>query len=310
MSPRRKGFTLIELLVVIAIIAVLIGLLVPAVQKVRDAAARMQCSNNLKQLGLAFHTYHDTHKAFPPAYTIVTSPTVNSHAWGAYLLPYIEQDPLWKRYNITQPFLTPANQAVVTTHLALHQCPSAPTANRLYPFTLPAGAVPGLPALRWQASASDYGVTSGVLGAFWDIVVGPPAGGTRHGALRVNQPTRVLQIQDGTSNTILLAEIAGRPDLYRKGAFIASNATEGAGWGDPLNGENWMAGSLHDGTGPRGPCAINCTNQSGRNLYSFHTGGVNIVLCDGSVRFLPESTPARIVAFLITREKGEVINDF
>jgi prepilin-type N-terminal cleavage/methylation domain-containing protein/prepilin-type processing-associated H-X9-DG protein len=308
MVRRRNGFTLIELLVVIAIIAVLIGLLLPAVQKVREAAARTKCHNNMHQLGLAFHNYEGVYQSFPPAYTLSVSP-LNSHAWGPYLLPYIEQSPLAQNYNFTQPFVTPGNQAVVTTPLKIMQCPSTPTQDRVYTFVLPAGAVPGLPKIQWQAAASDYGVTTGILGSLWDIIIGPPSGSDRGGALQANQPCRIAQITDGTSQTILLGEIAGRPDIWHKGKQV-SGQTEGAGWGDPLNGENWFSGSLFDGTGSPGPCVINCTNESGRGLYSFHTGGATILLADGSVRFLSEGASARTIAYLVTRGKNDGPPDF
>src|SRR5438128_9199184 len=124
--PWRTAFTLIELLVVIAIIAILIALLVPAVQKVREAAARTQCLNNLKQLGLAIHNHHDTYKFFPPS---ATSQPFNAgwaptHGWGPFILPFIEQKPLFDQYQWTKNWFDPANQPVVTTPLAVMLCPS------------------------------------------------------------------------------------------------------------------------------------------------------------------------------------------
>src|SRR5262249_11901198 len=161
--------------------------------------------NNLHQLGVAFHNYVGVKEAFPPAYTLMVSGSgINSHAWGPYLLPYLDQGPLAAQYNFNQPFLIPANQAVVTTPLKSFQCTATPTPDRVYSFTLPAGAVPGLPSFSWQAAASDYGVTTGVLGSFWDIAVGPPSGGSRDGALQVNKFTRVAEMTDGPSQTILL----------------------------------------------------------------------------------------------------------
>src|SRR5262249_21729886 len=135
----RSGFTLIELLVVIAIISVLIGLLLPAVQKVREAAAKAQCANNLKQLGLAYHNYAGVNKnAFPPA--MITDPA-KTVGWGIFLLPFIEQDNLYKKYNFNAPFFysNPAfgidNQSVANTPIKLYNCPSAPTWLGPYTYT-------------------------------------------------------------------------------------------------------------------------------------------------------------------------------
>jgi prepilin-type processing-associated H-X9-DG protein len=132
-----------------------------------------------------------------------------------------------------------------------------------------------------------------------------------HGFLQVNAPARVGDISDGMSNTILLAEIAGRPQVYRKGQPVAGLTTEGAGWGDPLNGESWMAGSLFDGTGATGPCVVNCTNQTTRGIYAFHSGGANVLLGDGSVHLLGSSISPSTFAGLVTRAGGEVLgSDF
>jgi prepilin-type N-terminal cleavage/methylation domain-containing protein/prepilin-type processing-associated H-X9-DG protein len=311
MSAGRRAFTLIELLVVIAIIAILIALLVPAVQKVREAAARAQCLNNMKQIALAFHAYEGTNKGFPSAYEFKTSP-VYLYGWGPKILPYIEQDALYKRYDFGNVFFTPANQAVITTPLSVFRCPSAPNTNATYTFSLPAGALPPLPAATWTAAYSDYSTCSGVLGSGWEIIVGPPADGARHGALRPNETARLASFTDGTSSTILIGELAGRPALYQAGKMVAPDAgvlCYGGGWGDALMGENWFAGSLYDGTGSKGPCIINCTNQTGRGWYGFHTGGINAAFADGSVRWLSQSMDMKNAVYMITRQKGELITE-
>jgi prepilin-type N-terminal cleavage/methylation domain-containing protein/prepilin-type processing-associated H-X9-DG protein len=299
---KRRGFTLIELLVVIAIIAVLIALLLPAVQKVRAAAARSACQNNLKQIGLAFHNYENVNRTFPASYVFLPGPPQQSYCWGTTLLPFLEQDNLVKNYNFNGTIVEPGNQAIISTHLKVMQCPSAPP-NRLYQ-----GAYLDQ---TWMASAADYGVTSGVLGRLWDAYVQEPVD-DRGGFLKVNAPARVAEVKDGLSNTILIGEIAGRPQLYHQGQLVPGDLllTTGAGWGDPLNGECWMVGSLFDGTGPTGPCMINCTNARGVGLYGFHPGGCHALFGDGSVHFLSQNIAPRPFAFLVTRAGGEVVTDY
>jgi prepilin-type N-terminal cleavage/methylation domain-containing protein/prepilin-type processing-associated H-X9-DG protein len=339
-SKRRDGFTLIELLVVIAIIAVLIGLLLPAVQKVREAANRMKCSNNLKQIGLAEHGYHDTYGKFTCSWDYEpkkppTRPTAVSHAWSVYLLPYLEQDNLYKKYDFNGlAYNDKPNGALIQTPLKIFQCPSSPNDGRIYDFKVPANVLPDLPAGTLTASASDYTAITGVRK--WDILVSPNPKtepdlidiGQRHGILRgVSQDPSttslfspqmsIASVRDGTTNTFMITELAGRPDLYNaRRQVIAEGINPGAGWGDGFNGEHWpggttfsgdiVSGNIPDG----GPCIINCSNLQSRNFYSFHTGGVNIVMGDGSVRFFSENTPTRVIAFMITSQRGEVIPNF
>lgn len=177
MRKQRPGFTLVELLVVIAIIGILVGLLLPAVQAAREAARRMQCSNNLKQLGLAIHNYESTFSTFPPGYFVDSR--LNAQMWGTMVLPFIEQTALDAQYDSRVPTFNESaalgydnvalqiNLLAVQTPLATFVCPSAPGGadERTYNGTLPANAGgPGVPplALTWRCAPSDYCVTTGV----------------------------------------------------------------------------------------------------------------------------------------------------
>lgn len=304
---RKSGFTLIELLVVIAIIAILIGLLLPAIQKVREAAARAQCQNNLKQLGVALHSYHDSYNGFPQAYDYPpTAAEPFVHAWGTRILPFIEQGNILTNYNMNQHAFLPPNAALILNQIKTFQCPATPNPNRLN--VTPAGLLPGIPA--YTSACSDYTPTSGVLGSLWDIIFTPgSAGGDRHGVIRANIKHKMIAISDGTSNTIMLSELAGRNDAYRVGQRVTGVLNYGGGWGDPINGEHWFGGSLLDGTGS-GPCIIGCSNEAGKGLYSFHTNGVNAIMADGSVRFLPRNTDARLLLQITTAAKGEATSGF
>jgi prepilin-type N-terminal cleavage/methylation domain-containing protein/prepilin-type processing-associated H-X9-DG protein len=333
----RRAFTLIELLVVIAIIAILIALLLPAVQQAREAARRTQCKNNLKQIGLAFHNYHDTFNTFPFGWMVGAD--FNASVWGVMILPYLDQAPLYNQWDSSVPAWNEAaafgkgpqasidgNLAVIRTPLQVFMCPSTPSENE-HNYDYSAAGFP----LTFTAARSDYIATSGVLGNFASIAYSGSAGGSRGGILvavgvepgtsnPADQITRMRDVTDGTSNTMIVGERVGGTSIYKKqqtDSMLTAvlGPTNGGGWGDILNGEHWFGGALFDGTpspfAPSGgPCAINCTNARGAGLYSFHTGGAQVLMADGAVRFLSANLAAHTLASLVTRAKGEIVGEF
>lgn len=345
-AKRRSGFTLVELLVVIAIIGILVALLLPAVQAAREAARRAQCSNNLKQMGLAFHNYHDTHRTFPLPEIVSIFPTGGvgtTHSWGQNILPFIEQTAIYDSYNLNRSCWDPANEVAVDTHIPAYVCPSNPTADRGITYSIPGGALlPGVPAVSFtDAGPIDYVATTGVEEAFlriahndnsinvsgnhlegWGLgtvcVVGGPI-------MEASSGGKFRDIRDGTSNTLLIGEMAGRNELIRNGQVVpltdpeaqAAALTGGGAWADPFNGSCEISGRLFDGTGTEGPCTINCSNARCTSLssvyrraagfYSYHPGGAQVLLCDGSVSFMSETTSGIVFAAMISRIGGETV---
>jgi prepilin-type N-terminal cleavage/methylation domain-containing protein len=308
---RRNAFTLIELLVVIAIIAILIGLLLPAVQKVREAAARMQCSNNLKQIGIGLHAYESANGAFPPCCTDVPSgilapyigATAQGHSVFTFILPYIEQEVIFRQVDTKATiFLQLANPAF-QNRIKIYECPSAPSrmadyTNQLAPYAalFPlVGLTPPLP----KAGIVDYAVVTGIGGGYASLAGGVPSGDT--GTLLYNRTTRITEITDGTSNTLLIGEDAGRLFRFEMGKRIANKESSGAAWSD-YTSEIWVDGSNLDGSGGR--CPMNCTNDN--ELYSFHTQGSMGLLGDGSVHFLKSRITPAVMAALISKSGSEV----
>ena len=247
----RAGFTLIELLVVIAIIAVLIGLLLPAVQQAREAARRTQCKNNLKQLGIAFHSFHDT---FRHLATSNRPPTTGSKRLSGLtrLLPYIEQAPLYNKYDQTKQWSDPINIPVTSTRISAWMCPSNPRSNQLDgdpdTATTASGYAPNMIGI------SDYTANKGVNAAVVTYVPGlsglfsDPAtsGSTLHqyypGLLVQNEDAKLADCTDGLSNTIAYAEAAGRPSVYVRGAKQIGSTSgspvtrvNGGGWCRPAS---------------------------------------------------------------------------
>jgi prepilin-type N-terminal cleavage/methylation domain-containing protein/prepilin-type processing-associated H-X9-DG protein len=338
MSKSRSAFTLIELLVVIAIISVLIALLLPAVQSAREAARRMQCSNNMKQVGLAMHNYESIAGAFPMTGVIDTRPTAYA-AWvgwsgHARILPLMEQGPMFNSVNITLPYTTPDNYTVASTTVSSFICPSE----------VDSSPTPASSFFNTPKGVSNYGLN---MGDWFIFAVGGPL--TR-GVFAPNLSRRIASFTDGTSNTVLASEVKIRSPEYNciPGLSIINNplsvpdptanpfvvAPEYGGtcgavgqshtaWVDGNAQETGMTTAwppnkqilgLHgegdldlQGTplfmgGALGPTFAAITSRS------YHPGGVNALLADGSVRFIKSSIAGSTWRALGTIAGGEVIS--
>jgi prepilin-type processing-associated H-X9-DG protein len=300
---RRSAFTLVEGLVVLAIIAVLVGLLLPAVQKVRAAASRLACGNNLRQIGLALHEHHDTYGVFPPGwagapFTVPQGKIIQGgHGTFPFLLPYIEQEVLARKYRWDRRAQGPENQEVAATQLKVFQCPSAEPDRWVTAVEDPLNYSYG-----GRGACTDYGGVRQVDPVLVRLGLVDPAANYK-GVLSDNYLARFADITDGASQTILVTECAGRPMLWRACRPAPGIYAPGGAWvaGTLIFGQ----GSTADGATKLGPCAINCTND--REVYSFHPGGANAVFADGSGHFLQAGMDIRVFARLVTRAGGEVV---
>jgi prepilin-type N-terminal cleavage/methylation domain-containing protein/prepilin-type processing-associated H-X9-DG protein len=297
---RRRALTLIELLVVLTLIAVLLGLLLPAILWARAAAARAACANNLRQIGLACHAYHDAAGYFPPGYHACGSPdplaTSPGWGWAAFLLPYLEKDDLTQTIAFYRPIEDPVNAAARQTVVPVYRCPADAGVPGSFPIADAAGR------LVAEAAPTSYAATygSGEL----DEVPGP-----LEGVFYRNSHIRLSDITDGTSTTILIGD---RAWMYAMAPWAGAVST-GLVRGGPRNAWAGRPDAVYPA--PNFPCiqtnTVNDTRDPDGALDDFisgHTGGVNLLFADGGVRFIPQTIQPDVFRAMGTRAGGEVVD--
>jgi prepilin-type N-terminal cleavage/methylation domain-containing protein len=333
-SSQRRAFTLIELLVVIAIIGILIALLLPAVQKIREAAARMQCTNNLKQIGLALHNYHDSFNMFPPGYVdgnLVPASTPDNDVgpgwgWSSFLLPDLEQGNVYNQINFNQKCAMGVNVQICQTPLKVFQCPSDPY-QQTFPiydstFSTPIAMVAHsnyLGCNGWEECFNNAG--GGAQGQGADGLTGG-FGAAGNGLFFRNSKSRFADVSDGLSNTIFVGERSGNhsPSTWtgavtggRVPAWMANQPPSpySPPPGPPYDNADFdEALVLSHGNATHLPSA-DFPIFDPDTFYSMHTGrGANFVFGDGSVHFLTSGINPRTYQALCTIAGGEVANDW
>jgi prepilin-type N-terminal cleavage/methylation domain-containing protein/prepilin-type processing-associated H-X9-DG protein len=313
-TTGRRGFTLVELLVVIAIIGVLVALLLPAVQAAREAARRMSCGNNMKQIGLAVLNYENAQKALPPAYTPYDKNLgLFESNIMAHILPYFEQGGLAQQYNLDANFTgrdakAQANSKLLTTTIEFLRCPSSPPPS--VELVAPCDYAVCIDFVNGAGNAKDKLIArkaikdrgrlnpfdsdnNGSLDDFrWYSMLGT------NKYLSKDMRVKLKEVTDGTSTTMMFFEDAGRPDNWKQGQLVSSAANvSGTGWGDV---ENFFG--VHDEYGGQ---MMNYHNTN--EIYSFHQGGCNFVMGDGSVHFIQENIDPETFVSLFTRNAEDVV---
>lgn len=351
-SPYRdscfEGFTLIELLVVIAIIAVLVSLLLPAVQQAREAARRSQCKNNLKQLGLALHNYHDQHRVFPPAYvgTIGSAGTTHGFSypddnangpsgfgWGTFLLPNLDQSPLFLKLDFREACWAPQHREVARAPLNVFHCPSA-TGGRLgfnvQKWTTGSSAAPHDPVDFSPAIvfAHSHYVTNAGIHQPWgrdpaysaDFSQPEPIPATGKSAVQDgpfyrNSRVRITEITDGLSNTVFLGEHSSvLSDKTWYGTIPYAATCPKPGWPSECNSAGCLLG-VHSGpdTHDHPQVVIHAPNHPFGHtdeMYAEHVGGAHVLLGDGSVRFASQFMDPITWVAISTINGGEAVGEY
>lgn len=277
-NKMRRGFTLVELLVVIAIIAVLIGLILPAVQSAREASRRLQCSNNFKQIGLAMINYEASYRRFPPSHT--TSP---KHNCLTFILPFMELQNVYDRFDMTKNWNTSPNSSAYKVNIPAFRCPST---------------------VQYDDYGSDYAADVWIDSSVYNQLIKNGVITQRmtwEGVLKKDGLSlKSSQITDGLSSTFLFFEDAGRPYSYKEGKYQNKATISGAKWAD-------VDAYFYTHTVCFKTEMINCENAN--EMYSFHPTGCNFVYADGSVHFHVHNMNPETFISLFTYNCGEVIPD-
>jgi prepilin-type N-terminal cleavage/methylation domain-containing protein/prepilin-type processing-associated H-X9-DG protein len=309
-SFRQRGFTLIELLIVIAIISVLIGLLLPATQKVREAAARAQCQNNLKQWGLAMHAMHDATAALPEG-----NRSNPRRVWVVLVWPYVEQGNMYVRFDQTRHFWVPPNTIVNTLDgiyaktVPLYYCPSD------RPGALWKGDIywraRGSYVINWGNQAVPYDASDPAQDPAKGIA---PFGYTDFVSRDKPRTTRLTDIKDGTSNTLLMSEVitaANDTDYDIRGDMLNDDrpCTQFMTINTPNSGTD-VSPYCNDQTYPQNPPCRNNSPYAHKAARSRHPGGVNSLFGDGSVHFIPSTIALATWRALGTMNGGEVLGEY
>lgn len=308
----RAGATLVEMLVVMAIIGILVGLIAPAVQGARESARRIECSNNLRQIGMALHHFESAHKRFPPSGWTKAGPGHPSGTyvgWRALTLPFVEQSNTEKLVDYQRHWWEGTNATVAAVQVKVFQCPSVPQRVEV----LSAVAKPPRPALNFSnpIAPSDYEAIMGVQPASINPHLPSPVynASNRFSVLYRNSTTKFAEVVDGTPSTITIVECGGRPSVYRK-RTLQSHLTndQGIGWADsegPFSLDGSSSDGNREGCGKSSGCTVAMNAKNDNEPFSFHTGGSSAVFADAHVAFLSQAIDLRVMAALCTKDAQE-----